>query len=212
MPQYISDPAKIESESFEQIRELVDLSRFNREEQQIVMRMIHTCGLPSIVDHIKISENAVTAGLTAIKNQESVICDVEMVKCSLTLRMMHQEPECFINKASVISQAKADNKTRSIVAVDAWKSHIKNSIVLIGNAPTALFRLLEVLQDGFPKPALVIATPVGFIGAAESKQELWANYEKLGIECITVEGTVGGSAIAASAMNALLRIEQNIYL
>ena len=209
---YISNPTHIEEESFKQIKKLCDLSAFGREEQQIVMRIVHTCGLPDIAQKIRFSENAIDAGLKVIKNREAVICDVEMVKCSLTQRMMQQEPLCFINKASVISQAKTHNKTRSMMAVDAWKSYIGDSIIIIGNAPTALFRLLEVLEEGFPKPALVIGMPVGFIGAKESKASLWDQYEKLGIECITIEGTQGGSAIAASAMNALLRIEQDIYL
>ncbi len=212
MSKYITDPARIEEESFKQIRELCDLSKFSRKEQQVVMRIVHTCGLPEIVENTRISENAIDVGLQAIKNRESVICDVEMVKCSLTLRMMQQEPMCFLNKASVISQAKAHNKTRSMIAVDAWKSYIKDSIILIGNAPTALFRLLEILAEGSKKPALVIGVPVGFIGAAESKAQLWKEYEELGIECITIEGNLGGSAIAASVMNALLRIEQDIYL
>jgi len=209
---YISNPTRIEEDSFKKIRELCDLKRFNRDEQQVVMRIVHTCGLPEIAEKICFSENAIKAGLQAIKNREAVICDVEMVKCSLTLRMMEQEPLCFINKASVISQAKTQNKTRCMMAVDAWKSYIGDSIIIVGNAPTALFRLLEVLKEGFKKPALVIGMPVGFIGAEESKLALWNKYEKLGIECITLEGTQGGSAIAASAMNALLRIEQDIYL
>ena len=212
MTHYIKDPVRIEKESFKQIKELSLLEQFNAQEQQIAMRIIHTCGLPDIAEKIKFSENAVEMGLQAIKNRGDVICDVEMVKCSLTLRMMKQEPLCFLNKASVVSQAKANNKTRSMMAVDAWKSHIGGSIVIIGNAPTALFRLLELLKEGFKKPALVIGVPVGFIGAAESKERLWKKHKQLGIECITIEGTQGGSAIAASAMNALLRIEQDIYL
>lgn len=209
---YISDPAHIEENSFKQIRKLCDLERFSPDQQQIVMRIVHTCGLPEISDCVHFSKNAIPAGLEAIKSKEAVICDVEMVKCSLTLRMMEQEPLCFLNKASVISQAKTNNKTRSMMAVDAWTPYIANSIIIVGNAPTALFRLLETLQEGTKKPALVIGMPVGFIGAAESKAALWEQYEKLGIECITIEGTLGGSAIAASTMNALLRIEQDIYL
>lgn len=209
---YISNPARIEEESFKQIRERCDLSAFSQDEQQIVMRIVHTCGVPEIAQKIHFSQNAINTGLSVIKNRDAVICDVEMVKCSLTQRMMQQEPLCFINKASVISQAKTQSKTRSMMAVDAWKPYIAGSIIIIGNAPTALFRLLEVLKEGFPKPALVIGMPVGFIGAEESKAALWKKYEPLGIECITIEGTQGGSAIAASAMNALLRIEQDIYL
>jgi precorrin-8X/cobalt-precorrin-8 methylmutase len=211
MTHYIVDPIRIETESFQQIKTLVDLTRFSPDEQQIVMRIVHTCGLPNIAEQILFSENAVAAGLSAIKNQANIICDVNMLMCSLTKRLLQQEPQCFINKASVISQAKTHGKTRCMMAVDAWKSHIEHSIILIGNAPTALFRLLEVLKAGYKKPALVIAMPVGFIGAAESKAQLWQEYQQLGIECITLAGTQGGSAITASAMNALLRMEQGIY-
>jgi len=212
MADYIIDPHKIEVESFQMIRGLANLDDFSVNEQQVAMRIIHTCGLPEIAEHIRFSPNAVSAGLKAITQRAKIICDVNMVKCSLTQRMLHDEPLCFINKASVVSQAKTYGKTRSMMAVDAWQSQIENSIVIIGNAPTALFRLLELLNDGFKKPALVIAMPVGFIGASESKAKLWREYKQLGIECMTLQGTQGGSAIAASAMNALLRMEQETYL
>lgn len=212
MSNYIIDPVRIETESFQQIRTLADLSHLSKDEQQVAMRIIHTCGMPEIIQHIRFSPQAVHTGLHAIQQHAKIICDVNMVKCSLTQRMLANEPLCFINKASVISQAKAYGKTRSMMAVDAWEAHIENSIIIIGNAPTALFRLLEVLKAGFAKPALVIAMPVGFIGAAESKAQCWQEYKQLGVECITVLGTQGGSAIAASVMNALLRMEQGTYL
>jgi len=212
MTGYMIDPHKIELESFQMIRRLANLDRFSADEQQVAMRIIHTCGLPDIAEHIRFSPNAVSAGIQAIKQQANIICDVNMVRCSLTQRMLLDEPLCFINKASVVSQAKAYGKTRSMMAVDAWQSQIENSIIIIGNAPTALFRLLEVLKAGFKKPAVVIAMPVGFIGAAESKAKLWQEYQLLGIECMTLYGTQGGSAMAASAMNALLRLEQETYL
>ena len=209
MQDYIIDPHKIESESFQQIRRLSNLEGFDNNEQQVAMRIIHTCGMPEIVEHIRFSDQAVNAGLKAIRKKATILCDVNMVKCSLTQRMLYTDPLCFINKAKVVSQAKTKGKTRSMLAVDEWANKIENSIVIIGNAPTALFRLLERLETDFKKPALVIAMPVGFIGAAESKAKLWKNYQRLGIECMTLEGTQGGSAIAASAMNALLRIGQD---
>jgi precorrin-8X/cobalt-precorrin-8 methylmutase len=208
MENYMIDPHKIESESFQEIRRLSHLDGFDSNEQQLVMRIIHTCGMPEIVEHIRFSDQAVNAGLNAIRKKATLLCDVNMVKCSLTQRMLYTDPLCFINKAKVVSQAKTEGKTRSMLAVDEWASKIENSIVIIGNAPTALFRLLERLEVDFKKPALVIAMPVGFIGAAESKAKLWQSYQRLGIECMTLEGTQGGSAIAASAMNALLRIMQ----
>ena len=212
MADYIIDPLKIELESFQKIRRIANLTRFSVDEQQVAMRIIHTCGIPEIAAQLRFSANAVSVGIHAIKQQAKIICDVNMVKCSLTQRMINDEPLCFINTASVVSQAKAYGKTRSMMAVDAWQSQLENSIIIIGNAPTALFRLLEILKAGAKKPALVIAMPVGFIGAAESKAKLWQQYQQLEIECMTLEGTQGGSAIAASAMNALLRMEQGIYL
>lgn len=202
---YILDPKKIEQESFRQIRELTDLSLFNSNEQQVLMRMVHSCGVPEIAEQIRFSSKACEAGLQAIENRASILCDVEMVRQGLTKRMLPTQPKCFLNEPETTVLAQENGETRSMAAVRLWRDHLAGSIVVIGNAPTALFRLLEMLERGFDKPALVIGIPVGFVGAEESKQALWDLHNKLGIECITLLGKQGGSAIAASVLNALLR-------
>lgn len=202
---YILDPKKIEQESFRQIRELTHLSAFSEDEQQVVMRMVHSCGSPEIAKEVRFSEQACAAGLRAIQQQTPILCDVEMVRQGLTKRMLSKPPLCFLNEPETTVLAQEHAETRSMAAVRLWQDHLAGSVVVIGNAPTALFRLLDILERGFDKPALVIGIPVGFVGAQESKQALWELHEKLGIECITLLGKQGGSAIAASVFNALLR-------
>lgn len=202
---YIANPADIENESFRQIRTLCDLSAFNRFEQQVVMRIVHSVGLPEIVNAIRISDNACAKGMAALVAKRPILCDVEMVKHGLTKRFLSSEPLCFLNHPDTQTRAKESGETRSMAALDLWRPHLADSIVVIGNAPTALFRLLEMLAQGVPKPALIVGIPVGFVGAAESKQALWQSYQDLGVECVTVLGRQGGSAIAASVCNALMR-------
>ncbi len=205
---YIPDPTTIEQESFRQIRELTELAHLKPAEQQVVMRIVHSCGLPEAAQYIHFSEHACDAGLAAIAKQAPILCDVEMVKQGVTKRMIQQAPYCFLNDPSTALHAKATGETRSMAALHLWQEYLEGSIVLIGNAPTALFRLLEMLQQGAAKPALIIGIPVGFVGAAESKQALWDEHRKLGVECITLFGRMGGSAITSSACNALLRCHQ----
>jgi precorrin-8X/cobalt-precorrin-8 methylmutase len=122
--------------------------------------------------------------------------------------MLNAEPLCFLNDERVPPLAKAKGETRSMAALSLWSEHLKDAVVVIGNAPTALFRLLEMIEQGAEKPALIIGMPVGFVGAAESKQALWDLHETLGIECITLLGRQGGSAVTAASCNALLRCNQ----
>lgn len=199
-------PERIEQASFEQIRSLVDLSGFTLEQSQIVMRIVHTLGLPEAARFVRFSPNAIERGLSAIQSQMPLLCDVEMVRQGLTKRMLQIEPKCFLNEPWVSNKAKQSGETRTMCAVEAWHEHIENSIVMIGNAPTALFRLLERLQSGWPKPAVIIGMPVGFIGAKESKQALVTEANKIGVEYITLEGTLGGSAVTSATCNALMRI------
>ena len=119
--------------------------------------------------------------------------------------MIQREPLCFLNDPRTAATAQASGETRTMAALEQWRPHLKGSVVIIGNAPTALFRLLEMLADGADKPALIIGMPVGFVGAAESKQALWDDHRALGIECITLLGREGGSAVSAASCNALLR-------
>ncbi len=203
---YEADPVAIEQESFRQIRQLTDLSPFSADEQQVVMRLVHSIGDPAIADAVRFSANATAAGLEALAADAPILCDVEMVRHGLTKRMLASQPLCFLNDPQVPPLAKAAGETRTMAALQLWREHLAGSVVIIGNAPTALFRLLEMIQAGASKPALIIGMPVGFVGAAESKQALWEVHQQLGIECITLLGRAGGSALSASACNALLRI------
>ncbi len=208
MNKYIQDPTRIEQESFWQIRELLELDHLSPAEQQVALRMVHSCGVPDLFQHIRFSADACAAGLAALTQSAPILCDVEMVKYGITKRMVQSEPLCFLNTPRTIALAGQRGETRSMAALDLWQEHLAGSIVLIANAPTALFRLLEMLAQGAPKPALIIGIPVGFVGAAESKQALWDQHQALDVECITVLGRQGGSAITASVLNALLRYQR----
>ena len=210
MPDYIKDPIRIEEESFKQIKALTDLSGFDESQQQVVMRLVHTCGNPEVASQVKISDNAIQAGITALENKQAIYCDVEMVKQGLTKRFLEVEPQCFLNHSAVAEKAKHNGETRTMTALEFWDDSIKDGIAIIGNAPTALYRLLENIQQGQPKPGLIIGIPVGFIGAAESKDYLWKMHKELGVECITVLGRTGGSALAAGAFNTLVRLQRGL--
>jgi precorrin-8X/cobalt-precorrin-8 methylmutase len=198
-------PQSIQQRSFEIVRQLVNMAHLSAVEQHIAIRMIYACGDPSIINDLRFSVGATKAGLKALEQQVPVICDVNLVIAPLNKTLLAQPPLCFINKTAVIAKAKVKQYTRSMVAVDYWQESVAGSIVLIGNAPTALFRLMELLEQGkIDKPALIIGVPVGYTGAAESKQYLWDHYEALGVECLVLLGTRGSSALAATAMNALL--------
>lgn len=205
---YIQDPTQIEQESFRQIRELIALDHLSMPEQQVAMRIVHSCGVPEVSEYIRFSSNACESALAALENEVAILCDVEMVKHGLTKRMLTRQPQCFLNDPRTAELAKARGETRSMAALDCWDEHLAGSIVLIANAPTALFRLLEMLRAGADKPAVIIGIPVGFVGAAESKDALWEQHRELDVECITVLGRQGGSAITASVLNALLRVQR----
>lgn len=208
---YKVDPKAIEQESFRQIRELTDLGAFDREQQQVAMRIVHSLGLPLLAEQVRFSDNACRSGMQALANNADILCDVEMVKQGITKRMISKEPLCFLNDERTQSLAKASGETRSMAALELWRPYLKNSVVVIGNAPTALFRLLEMIQSGTDKPALIIGMPVGFVGAAESKQALWDVHQSLDIECITLLGREGGSAVSSASCNALLRCNRHEY-
>ncbi|RRJ84519.1 precorrin-8X methylmutase [Aestuariirhabdus litorea] len=206
MYDYQKDPVAIEHESFRQIRALTDLSAFSADEAQIAMRLVHTCGEPAVVDGLRLSAGAVEAGLQALGREVPILCDVEMVRHGLTRRYIHNPTHCFLNAEGIGERAKALGETRTMAALEHWPPLLEGAIVVIGNAPTALFRLLEMLAAGEAKPALVIGMPVGFVGAEESKAALWKAQQRLGVNCITLLGRRGGSALAVSALNALARI------
>ena len=202
---YETDPQQIERESFRQIRELTDLDALSEDEQQVAMRVVHSLGLPDVAAELRFSTAACVAGRAALEQECAILCDVEMVRHGITRRMRETDPLCFLNDERVPDLARERAETRSMAALDLWRPWLDGSLVLIGNAPTALFRLLEMIEEGAPKPALIIAMPVGFVGAAESKQRLWNSHTALGIECITLLGRQGGSAVTAASCNALLR-------
>ncbi|PCJ99237.1 MAG: precorrin-8X methylmutase [Alteromonadaceae bacterium] len=208
---YIHDPALIEQESFKQIRQLTDLNSFDPEQQQVVMRIVHSLGLPHLAAQVVFSDNACQSGMKALANNANILCDVEMVKQGITKRMIEHEPLCYLNHEQTAQLAKKEGITRSMAALSLWQEKLDNAIVVIGNAPTALFRLLELLDQGAPKPALIIGMPVGFVGAAESKQALWDAHKTLGFECISLLGREGGSAVSSASCNALLRCNRGEY-
>lgn len=208
---YEKNPQLIEKESFRQIREFSSLDHLNREQQQIVMRIVHSLGLPHLVEQVRFSKNACIEGMRALANDCTILCDVEMVKQGLTKRMINKSPLCFLNYPLTAELAKEKQETRSMAAVSQWQEHIEDSVVIIGNAPTALYRLLENIEAGSKKPALIIGMPVGFVGAAESKQALWDCHKSLGVECITLLGREGGSAVSSATCNALLRCNRGEY-
>ena len=203
--EYQPNPAAIEQDSFRQIRLLTDLSGLSDDAQQVVMRVVHSLGDPLVAQHMRISANACAAGREALAKHQSILCDVEMVKQGITKRMIQNPPLCYLNHEATAAIASRRGETRSMAALDLWGDQLHSSVVVIGNAPTALFRLLEMLKASTAKPALIVGIPVGFVGAAESKQVLWDLHQTLGLECITLLGRQGGSAAAASVVNALLR-------
>lgn len=202
---YEINPKAIEQESFRQIRALTALDGLSREQQQVVMRVVHSVGMPEVATQVRFSERACEQGLKALADGKPILCDAEMVKQGITKRMISTPPLCYLNHEAVPALAKELGETRSMAALQLWRDQLKDSVVVIGNAPTALFRLLEMIEQGADKPALIIGMPVGFVGAAESKQALWNCHLDLGIECITLLGRQGGSAVSSATCNALLR-------
>ena len=212
MIHYVRDPERIHQQSYAKIRELVDLSRFTPDQQQIIIHLIQARGDLGLAELIQFTEHAIEAGRKAIKKQANIIFDEVLVEGALDPKLLYQEPLGFLNRASVISHAKASKQTRAMTAVDYWLPFMAGSIILIGQSGTALFRLLEVLKDGAPRPALIIASPRGFINAEASKQQLWKVKDELNLECLIIKGTQGGGVLAATALNALLMIQQGQYI
>ncbi len=202
MVEYLKDPAAIYAKSFATVRAEAALDRFPEDVAEVVVRLIHACGIPRIADDIAYTAGAVSAGRGALKSGAPIFVDANMVAAGIIRRhLSNNEIICTLDDEGVADDAQHDRTTRSAAAVARWLPRLDGAVVVIGNAPTALFRLLEMIEDGAPKPAVVLGFPVGFVGAAESKDALAAN--ALGIEFITLKGRVGGSAIASAAVNAL---------
>ena len=203
MSDYIRDPEAIYAASFATIRAEAGLERFPVSIAHVAERMIHACGMVDLVEDLVFSDDAAEAGRAALLSGAPVLCDAEMVRHGIIKRLLPKANEtiCLIGDAAVAAHAKTITNTRSAAQVDLWGEQVSGAIIAIGNAPTALFRLLERIDQGAPKPALILGLPVGFVGAAESKAELAANPR--GVPFITVTGRRGGSAMAAAAVNAL---------
>ena len=203
MRPYEKDPAAIYAQSFATVRAEARLERFPAEMHPLMTRLIHACGMVEIVDRLAFSSGVVAAGHAALKAGAPVLCDCEMVGAGIIRRYLPADNQVIVtlNDPSVPTRAKEIGNTRSAAAVELWRDHIEGAVVAVGNAPTALFHLLELLDAGWPKPAAILGFPVGFIGAAESKAELADNPR--GCEFVALRGRRGGSAIASAAVNAL---------
>jgi precorrin-8X/cobalt-precorrin-8 methylmutase len=203
MLDYIRDGAAIYEKSFAMIRSESDLSQVPDDLEKLVVRLIHSCGIPEIVADIEASPYAGTIGRSALSKGAPILCDAHMVAHGVTRSRLgaNNDVICTLRDPQTPELAKQLGNTRSAAAMELWLPHLEGAVVAIGNAPTALFRLLEMLDEGAPKPALILGFPVGFVGAAESKVELAANSR--GVPFVTLHGRKGGSAIAAAAVNAL---------
>ena len=203
MRPYTRNPSEIYAQSFATVRSEAKLERFDNGMQSVAIRLIHACGMVEVADRLAYSENAFQAGKAALETGAPLLCDCEMVGAGIIRRYLPANNQVLVtlNNPSVPTLAKDIGNTRSAAAVELWRDHIKGAVVVIGNAPTALFHLLELLDNGWPKPALILGFPVGFVGAAESKAELAQNPRDC--EFIALRGRRGGSAIASAAVNAL---------
>ena len=199
---YIRDPDAIYAQSFAIIEREADLSRFAGPVRDIVIRMIHACGMTDIVADIRVGGDVTAAAAAALATGAPILCDAEAVRAMIIARYLPgNELIVTLNEPAVVGLARRQATTRSAAAVELWRDRLAGAVVVIGNAPTALFGLLELLDAGAPRPAAIIATPVGFVGAAEAKAALAEN--RHGVPFITLLGRRGGSAIAAAALNAL---------
>lgn len=203
MIEYERDPQAIYAKSFAAIRSEAGLERFDDDMRAVAMRLVHACGMVDVADGLAHSARAGAAGRAALRAGAPVLCDCEMVAAGVIRRFLPADNKVVatINDPRIPQRAREIGSTRSAAAVDLWLERLEGAVVAIGNAPTALFRLLELLDGGAPAPAAILGFPVGFVGAAESKAELAANPR--GCAFVTLPGRRGGSAMASAAVNAL---------
>ncbi len=200
---YETDGAAIYKQSFATIRAEADLARFTPDEEQIAVRMIHAAGLVGLETHIRFSTEFAKVARVALQAGAPILCDARMVSEGVTRARLPADNDviCTLHDDGVRDLAAQIGNTRSAAALELWRPHLEGALVAIGNAPTALFHLLNMLQDpGCPRPAAIIGCPVGFVGAVESKDALWADQP---VPCCIVQGRLGGSAITVAAINAL---------
>ncbi|HEY3147404.1 MAG TPA: precorrin-8X methylmutase [Dongiaceae bacterium] len=199
---YVKDPAEIYRQSFAAIEAEARLDRLPVSMLAVARRMIHACGMTDIVNDLAWDSDPVAAARRALDIGAPILTDAQMVASGIIrARFPKNEIICVIAEGQVAETAGRMGTTRSAAAIELWRTRLHGAVVAIGNAPTALFHLLDVIEAGGPRPAAILAFPVGFVGAAESKQELIE--AKLGIPFLTLRGRRGGSAIAAAAINAL---------
>ncbi len=203
MLDYIRDAGEIYRRSFALIRDEADLSRFPADVARVVVRLIHTCGQVDVADHVAFTGDVVTRAHAALAGGAPILCDSSMVAAGITRSRLPADNDVV----SLVADARAPQlaaqlgSTRSAAGVDLWADRLDGAVLAIGNAPTALFRLLELIDDGTPAPAAVLGGPVGFVGSAQSKQELID--APRGMSYLVVTGRRGGSAMAAAAVNAI---------
>jgi precorrin-8X/cobalt-precorrin-8 methylmutase len=200
---YETNGAAIYLQSFATIRAEANLNRFAPDEEQVAVRMIHAAGMVGLEEHARFSPSFVSAARTALKNGAPILCDARMVSEGITRARLPAENAviCTLHNDGVRVMAAEMSNTRSAAALELWRPHLTGAIVAIGNAPTALFHLLNMLEDpDCPRPAAIIGCPVGFVGAVESKDALWAAQP---VPCCIVQGRLGGSAITVATVNAI---------
>jgi len=208
MIDYVRDGAEIYRRSFATIRAEADLARLPADLAPVAVRMIHACGMVDLVDDIAASPDLVSAARKALRAGAPILCDATMVAAGVTRRRLPADNPvvCTLGDPGVPELAARLGTTRSAAAMELWRDRLEGSVVAVGNAPTSLFRLLEMVEAGAGRPAAVLGIPVGFIGAAESKEALAAHPS--GLEYLVVHGRRGGSAITAAAVNALASEEE----
>lgn len=199
---YISDGAEIYTKSFAIIRAEADLARFTGHAEKIAVRMIHASGMVEIASDIVMSEDFASRGHAALRDGAPILCDAKMIAHGITRSRLPAANDviCTLDDPAVPEYARKLNTTRSAAALELWRPHLPGAVVAIGNAPTALFRLLEILDEGVAPPAAIIGIPVGFVGAAESKDALAEDRRSA---FLIVKGRKGGSAMTVAAINAL---------
>ncbi|OXM62768.1 precorrin-8X methylmutase [Amycolatopsis vastitatis] len=207
MIDYLRDGAEIYRHSFATIREEADLAILPDDVAGLAVRMIHACGMVDLVDDVRYTLDVVESGRAALEAGAPILCDAQMIASGVTRRRLPADNEvlCTLSDPSVPGLAERRGTTRSAAALELWRDKLPGSVVAIGNAPTALFRLLEILDEGVGAPAAIIGVPVGFVGAAESKVEL---AKRAPAPYLVVHGRRGGSAMAVAAINALASAEE----
>ena len=199
--EYLKDPEAIYQQSFERVRAATDLDKMPHDIAEIIVRIVHSCGMPDIADDMAFTDDAAQKAGAAIAKGKPIIADCAMVASGITRKFLPRNNPIIMTlyDEGVPGAAKTLGTTRSAAAVEKWAEHIDGAVVAIGNAPTALFHLLEKIDQGWPKPAVIMGFPVGFVGAAEAKAAL---AERDDLSFISLQGRRGGSAMAAAAVNA----------